>query len=167
LAWSTLFTLPVGACGEVSGARALVEMLAEPVGEFLLQAGMTLVDEVNYISHGVIHHHGFGEGDMPAAGGGQAVATGPVLLEKLLNDDFTPMEFVVEVLQRIFDYDSKGAARVMLHIDRNGIGACGSYPSAIARLKATRVLTYAHAHEHPLRCVLGEPKFGWFWLRTG
>jgi ATP-dependent Clp protease adapter protein ClpS len=143
---------------EVNGAHVLVEMLAEPVGEILRQAGMTRFDAVNYISHGVIGHHGFGEGETPTVVGEQAVATGPAMLEvKLLNDDFTPMEFVVGVLQHFFDYDAKSAAQVMLDIHRNGVGVCGMYPSDIARLKATQVLTYARVHEHPLRCVLGEP----------
>jgi ATP-dependent Clp protease adaptor protein ClpS len=142
----------------VNGARVLVEMLAEPVGEFLRQAGMTRFDAVSYVSHGAIDHNGFGEGETPAGVGEQAVTTGSAMLEvKLLNDDFTPMEFVAEVLLRIFDYDPKGAARVMLYIHQNGVGTCGTYPSDIARLKASQVLTYARAHEHPLRCVLGQP----------
>jgi ATP-dependent Clp protease adapter protein ClpS len=141
---------------EVNGARVLVQMMAEPAGEFLRQAGMTRFHAVNYISHGVIDPPGFGEGETPAADGEQTA--GPAMLEvRLLNDDFTPMEFVVEVLQRVFDYDWDGAARLMLDIHRNGAGTCGTYPANIARLKATQVMTQARTQEHPLRCVLGEP----------
>jgi ATP-dependent Clp protease adapter protein ClpS len=141
---------------EVNGARVLVEMFTEPVGELLRQVGMTRLDAVNYISHGIIGHHGFGE--TPAAGREPAIATGPEMLEvKLLNDDFTPMEFVVDVLQRIFDYNPKDAVQVMLDIHRNGVGACGTYPSDVARFKAAQVQEYARGHEHPLRCVLGQP----------
>jgi ATP-dependent Clp protease adapter protein ClpS len=140
---------------EVNGAGVLVELLAEPAGEFLRQAGMTRFDAVNYISHGVIDHHAFGEGETPAAVGEH---TEPAMLEvKLSNDDFTPMEFVVEVLQRFFDYDSNAAVRLMLQIHRNGAGVCGTYPSDVARLKASQVRTHARVHDHPLRCILGEP----------
>jgi ATP-dependent Clp protease adapter protein ClpS len=143
---------------EVDGARVLVEILAEPVGEPLRQAGMTRFDAVNYISHGIVDHHGFGGGETPAAVDERDGLTQPAMLEvKLLNDDFTPMGFVVEVLQRVFDYDPSGAARVMFSIHQNGVGACGTYPSDIARLKATQVSTHARVHGHPLRCILGEP----------
>ena len=50
-----------------------------------------------------------------------------------------------------------GAARLMLHIHRNGAGACGTYPSDVARLKATQVRTHARVHDHPLRCILSAP----------
>jgi len=143
---------------EVNGDRVLVEMLVEPVGEFLRQAGMTRFDAVSYISHGVIDPRGFGEGETPASGNEQPVAAGPVMLEvKLLNDDFTPMEFVVEVLQHIFDYHREDAIRMMVSIHRNGVGVCGTYPSEIASLKAAQVQEFARAHEHPLRCVLSQP----------
>jgi ATP-dependent Clp protease adapter protein ClpS len=143
---------------EVNGARVLVEMLAEPVGEFLRQAGMTRFDAVNYISHGHIDPYDFGEGATPATGGEQPVGTGSAMLEiKLFNDDFTPMEFVVEVLRNIFDFNRTDATRLMFSIHRSGVATCGTYPSEVARLKVAQVHEFARAHEHPLRCVLGQP----------
>jgi ATP-dependent Clp protease adapter protein ClpS len=143
---------------EVNGARVLVEMLAEPVGEFLRQAGMTRFDAVNYISHGHIDPYDFGAGATPATGGEQPVGTGSAMLEvKLFNDDFTPMEFVVEVLRNIFDFNRKDATRLMLSIHWNGVVTCGTLPSEVARLKVAQVREFARAHEHPLRCVLGQP----------
>jgi ATP-dependent Clp protease adapter protein ClpS len=138
---------------EVNGARRLVEMLAEPVGGFLRQAGMTRFHAVSYISHGLIDPYDFPEAEAPVTG---SETTGPTMLEvKLLNDTFTPMLFVIEVLKHIFDYGRKDAIRLMVSIDRNGVGTCGTYPSEIARLKVAQVREFARAHEHPLRCVLG------------
>jgi ATP-dependent Clp protease adapter protein ClpS len=143
---------------EVNGARVLVEMLAEPVGEFLRQAGMTRFDAVNYISHGHIDPYDFGEGATPATGSEQPVGTESAMLEvKLFNDDFTPMEFVVEVLRNIFDFNRKDAIRLMLSSHWNGVVTCGTYPSEVARLKVAQVREFARGHEHPLRCVLGQP----------
>jgi ATP-dependent Clp protease adapter protein ClpS len=140
---------------EVNGAGVLVELLGEPVGELLRQGGMTRFDAVRYISHGIIDRRVAEDETTPPAGGEHAVAKAPAMLEvRLLNDDFTPMEFVVETLQRVFDLDRKSAIRVMLQIHRNGVCAVGTYPIDIARSKAVQLLTFARAHEHPLHCVL-------------
>ena len=81
-------------------------------------------------------------------------ATGAAMIEvMLLNDDHTPMDFVVEVLERIFDHDRESAAKTMLLCHSHGIAACGTYPSDIATAKAAQVLEFARAHQHPLRCV--------------
>ena len=72
---------------------------------------------------------------------------------KLLNDDDTPMEFVVEVLARFFNQDRETATRTMLHIHSHGDATCGTYPPDVARTKATQVLEFARAHGHPLACV--------------
>jgi serine-type D-Ala-D-Ala carboxypeptidase/endopeptidase len=71
----------------------------------------------------------------------------------LLNDDQTPMEFVVEVLEGIFDHDRESTARTMLWVHNHGIGACGTYSWHIATAKTAQVLEFARAHQHPLRCV--------------
>jgi ATP-dependent Clp protease adapter protein ClpS len=72
----------------------------------------------------------------------------------LLNDDFTPMEFVVHVLERIFDKDREIATRIMLDAHQQGRGECGIYPFAVADAKAKQVEALARDHKHPLRCVV-------------
>jgi ATP-dependent Clp protease adapter protein ClpS len=73
---------------------------------------------------------------------------------RLLNDDRTPMEFVVQVLVRIFGKDRETATRIMLEIHNGGGGTCGIYPYDIADAKVTEVLNFARRHQHPLQCVL-------------
>ncbi len=72
----------------------------------------------------------------------------------LLNDDFTPMEFVVEVLQRFFGKDRETATRIMLQVHNQGKGVCGLYPLDIAETKVSQVLDYARNNEHPLQCTM-------------
>jgi ATP-dependent Clp protease adaptor protein ClpS len=72
----------------------------------------------------------------------------------LLNDDFTPMEFVVEVLQRFFNKDRETATRIMLQVHHQGQGVCGVYPRDIAETKVNQVMDYAREHEHPLQCTM-------------
>jgi ATP-dependent Clp protease adaptor protein ClpS len=72
----------------------------------------------------------------------------------LLNDDHTPMEFVVDVLERFFDRERAEAIRVMLHIHNQGIGVCGVYPELEAHAKVAVVLAFAQQHQHPLQCVM-------------
>lgn len=70
----------------------------------------------------------------------------------LLNDDYTPMEFVVEVLRRFFGMNVETATRVMLKVHTEGKGVCGVYPREIAETKAVEVNEYARTAEHPLLC---------------
>jgi ATP-dependent Clp protease adaptor protein ClpS len=72
----------------------------------------------------------------------------------LLNDDATPMEFVVHVLEEFFDMDREDAIKLMLHIHHNGIGECGTYPQAEASRKVADVLASAREHQHRLQCVM-------------
>jgi ATP-dependent Clp protease adaptor protein ClpS len=74
----------------------------------------------------------------------------------LLNDDFTPMDFVVTVLQRFFAMDREQATRVMLDVHRNGQGVCGVFPRDVAATKVEQVSSYAKQHQHPLACVMEE-----------
>ncbi len=75
----------------------------------------------------------------------------------LLNDDYTPMEFVVVVLERIFYKNREDATRIMLHVHQRGMGVCGVYPYEVAETKVRQVLSYAKEHHHPLQCTL-EPE---------
>jgi ATP-dependent Clp protease adaptor protein ClpS len=72
----------------------------------------------------------------------------------LLNDDFTPMEFVVHVLERFFHKNREEATRIMLHVHRHGVGVCGVYPFDVAETKVTQVIDFARRHEHPLQATL-------------
>lgn len=72
----------------------------------------------------------------------------------LLNDDFTPMEFVVHVLQRFFRMTMEQATEVMLHVHQRGVGVCGVFTFEVAETKVNQVLSFAKQHEHPLQCTL-------------
>jgi ATP-dependent Clp protease adaptor protein ClpS len=74
----------------------------------------------------------------------------------LLNDDYTPMEFVIEVLERFFNKDRDGATHIMLHVHHNGVGECGIYTYEVAETKVTQVMDFARKHQHPLQCVMEE-----------
>lgn len=72
----------------------------------------------------------------------------------LLNDDYTPMEFVVLVLQEVFNKSREDAMRIMLHVHNQGVGECGIYPFEVAETKVTRVMDTARKNQHPLQCVM-------------
>jgi ATP-dependent Clp protease adaptor protein ClpS len=72
----------------------------------------------------------------------------------LLNDDYTPMEFVVHVLERFFNKNREDATRIMLHVHQNGVGECGVFTYEIAETKVTQVMDFARKHQHPLQCVM-------------
>jgi ATP-dependent Clp protease adaptor protein ClpS len=72
----------------------------------------------------------------------------------LLNDDYTPMEFVVHVLERFFNKDHGAAHRIMMHVHQHGIGECGVYTYEVAETKVTQVMDFARKHQHPLQCVM-------------
>ena len=72
----------------------------------------------------------------------------------LLNDDFTPMEFVVHILQRFFRMDMEQATEVMLHVHQRGVGVCGVFTYEVAETKVNQVMSFARQHEHPLQCTL-------------
>jgi ATP-dependent Clp protease adaptor protein ClpS len=80
----------------------------------------------------------------------------PLYQVVLLNDDYTPMEFVVDVLERIFSLDRTRATRVMLEVHMRGKGACGVFTFEIAETKVAQVMTYARQHQHPLLCTMEE-----------
>ena len=72
----------------------------------------------------------------------------------LLNDDYTPMEFVVHVLERFFHKGPEEATTIMLHVHHNGVGECGVYTYEVAETKVTQVMDFARKHQHPLQCVM-------------
>ena len=80
----------------------------------------------------------------------------PLFQVVLLNDDYTPMEFVVYVLESIFAMDRTKATRVMLEVHTRGKGVCGVFTFEIAETKVAQVTTYARQHQHPLMCTMEE-----------
>ena len=72
----------------------------------------------------------------------------------MLNDDYTPMEFVVHVLEQIFGKPREEAMQIMLHVHRRGVGVCGVFTYEVAETKVTQVVDYARQHQHPLQCTL-------------
>ncbi len=72
----------------------------------------------------------------------------------LLNDDYTPMEFVVYVLERFFNKGAEEATQIMLHVHNKGVGICGVYTYEVAETKVTQVMSFARQHQHPLQCTM-------------
>ena len=107
-----------------------------------------------------------GTPDRPGGGDGGSPQTGIITRTKprtqrpsmykvlILNDDYTPMEFVVHILERFFNKNREEATQIMLHVHRKGVGICGVYPYEIAETKVNHVVDFARKHEHPLQCTL-------------
>ena len=72
----------------------------------------------------------------------------------MMNDDYTPMEFVIEVLEKFFQKNREEATQIMLHVHQRGVGVCGIYAYDLAETKATQVMNYARKYEHPLQVQL-------------
>ncbi len=72
----------------------------------------------------------------------------------LLNDDYTPMEFVVHILEQIFNKDRAEALKIMLHVHQHGVGVCGVFTYEVAETKVTQVIDYARQNQHPLQCTM-------------
>jgi ATP-dependent Clp protease adaptor protein ClpS len=72
----------------------------------------------------------------------------------MLNDDYTPMEFVVHVLERFFGKNREEATSIMLHVHRRGVGVCGVFTYEVAETKVTQVMDFARRHQHPLQCIM-------------
>ena len=80
----------------------------------------------------------------------------PMFKVVLLNDDYTPMEFVVQVLETFFAMSRDKATQVMLHVHTRGVGVCGVFTRDIAETKVSQVTEYARRHQHPLMCTMEE-----------
>lgn len=72
----------------------------------------------------------------------------------LLNDDYTPMEFVVLILEKFFNKNHDEASRIMLHVHHRGVGICGVYTFEVAETKVTQVMDFSRQHDHPLQCTM-------------
>lgn len=80
----------------------------------------------------------------------------PLYRVLLLNDDYTTMEFVIQVLQDVFHHSEEKASQIMLHVHQKGAGVCGVYTREVAETKVEQVLQYAQQNQHPLQCTM-EP----------
>ncbi len=80
----------------------------------------------------------------------------PLYKVMLLNDDYTPMDFVVVVLQTVFAMSREKATQVMLQVHREGMGVCGTYTREVATAKVEQVINIARKHQHPLQCTMEE-----------
>jgi ATP-dependent Clp protease adaptor protein ClpS len=80
----------------------------------------------------------------------------PLYKVLLINDDFTPMEFVVQVLEMFFRMSREKATQIMLHVHTRGVGVCGVYTRDIAETKVSQVNDYSRNHQHPLLCTMEE-----------
>jgi ATP-dependent Clp protease adaptor protein ClpS len=99
--------------------------------------------------------HRIGEGTV-AEKQASRVKPPPMYQVVLLNDDFTPMEFVVGVLQKFFGKGREQATQIMLKVHHEGRGVCGVYPRDLAASKVEQVSSYSRQHQHPLQCVMEE-----------
>lgn len=127
----------------------------------------TVADSVPFAGASGTPFRGADDGDKERRGGGRgkqdtATITKPKTKSKrpslyrvmLLNDDYTPMEFVVLVLQDVFNKTREDAMQIMLHVHNSGVGLCGIYPFEVAETKVTRVMDAARKNQHPLQCVM-------------
>jgi ATP-dependent Clp protease adaptor protein ClpS len=106
------------------------------------------------------------DGDRNSEGSGTGPGTGAVTKTRpktkkpslykvlLLNDDYTPMEFVVLILEHIFNKSREDAVQIMLHVHRHGVGVCGVFTFEVAETKVAQVIEFARRHEHPLQCTM-------------
>jgi len=98
------------------------------------------------------HSSNWNQNDTAVQEAGPKLKKPPMYQVVLLNDDFTPMEFVVELLEKIFFYSRSDATRIMLQIHNKGREVCGIYPEDVAITKTDLVNRYSRDHQHPLRC---------------
>jgi len=108
------------------------------------------------------HHHDFGhEGDHEDFDHADTLLKPRPKAKKpgmykviLLNDDYTPMDFVVLILQKFFNKNPDEATNIMMNVHRRGVGVCGIFSFEIAETKVTQVMDYAREHEQPLQCTM-------------
>lgn len=107
-----------------------------------------------------LQQNGDGGGGTPGRGTSVITRTKPKTKKPnlyrvlIINDDYTPMEFVIHILERFFQKDREAATRIMLHVHNHGVGECGVFTYEVAETKVTQVMDFAREHQHPLQCVM-------------
>jgi ATP-dependent Clp protease adapter protein ClpS len=134
---------------EVNSADVLVAMLEGSVSGLMNAHGVTRYDATTFICHGI------GKDEQATSSAFRTPpgdTSGSSMFEiQLINDDYTSMDFVVRVLEEVFELGKEDAERVMLEIHRTGVGTCGSFTRETAEARATQVIDLARQHQHPLR----------------
>jgi len=97
-----------------------------------------------------------GDSGLSVQEGKPALKKPPLFKVLLLNDDYTPMEFVVQVLETFFRMNREKATQIMLHVHTRGVGVCGVFTRDIAETKVSQVNDYSRRHQHPLMCTMEE-----------
>lgn len=140
--------------GDITGANVLVSLFQpdSKAAALLRESGVSRFDAVRYISHGIsklsVEHA------TSAVASGEREALGASCTVRLLNDNYTPMDFVVYVLENFFAKKRQEATDLMLQIHRQGMAICGIYPCEEAATKVNLVMDYARKNEHPLQCTM-------------
>jgi ATP-dependent Clp protease adaptor protein ClpS len=127
-----------------------------PPRQSCIHRGVYFVSEITpqeIMAHEPEHEHDSGRG-LALETAKPEVARPPLFQVLLLNDDFTPMDFVVEVLRNFFSLDQEQAVQVMLHVHTRGRGVCGVFTREVAETKVTHVNEYSRSHQHPLLCTM-------------
>ena len=149
----------------VPGLNALVPFMSEHWQDMVRTRGMDELSSISYPANSPITARA-GMSDNGKRGGEEGPGTGVIVKAKpktkkpamykvlMLNDDYTPMEFVVHILQRFFNKNQQEATRIMLHVHKRGVGVCGVYTYEVAETKVTQVMDFARQHQHPLQCTL-------------
>jgi ATP-dependent Clp protease adapter protein ClpS len=147
---------------EITGAHVLVQMFADPVARFLQEQGVTGYDVAFYVCHGVASRSAAAKSATAAGAISQAQrGTGEGLYQVvLLNDLYTPMWFVVRVLEEVFPVTREGAITIMLSTHEHGTGLCGTWSRIEAQSMAERVMERAREFQHPLCCVTAPCRGG-------
>jgi len=144
---------------QVTTADVLVEILAgrgSQAAAALDEQGMTRCDATLYICHGIGKADRLSSRRTQTAPDDRSSAPPAHAKVLLVNDDYTPMAFVVDVLERVFEKDHETAVRIMFQTHDHGTGMCGLYPYEVASSKVSEVLDLAREQQHPLQCIL-EP----------
>jgi len=144
---------------QVTAADVLVAILTEKDSRASAapeDQGMTHYDATLYVCHGISKADRLSPRRAEATPRDLSETTGVHTKVLLLNDDYTPMEFVVHVLERVFEKDHETAVRIMFEIHNGGIGTCGLYHYDVATTKVSEALALACEQQHPLQCVLKQ-----------
>jgi ATP-dependent Clp protease adapter protein ClpS len=145
-------------CDEVDSADVLVAMFDGPVGDLLNAHGLTRYDATTFICHGISKDAQASSLRDDAANRSRVhapsvdVPGSPTFKVRFLNDSYTPMDFVVQVLEEVLELTQEDAERIMLEIHREGAGACGAFTREEADEKVARIMDLARQQQHPLRC---------------